>query len=124
MPCRTTANWSAGPALCGGQGLCLARRITRAVKARPGAACQAVLSDALTSRAPPPAPAGALTLRARGMSASTAQSSALRLMSDLKTMKQSPPEGVSASPMSEEQIVGTAAYPRERNDWILCDACD
>jgi len=45
-------------------------------------------------------------------------------MSDLKTMKQSPPEGVSASPMSEEQIVGTAAYPRERNNWILCDACD
>ncbi|EOD37586.1 hypothetical protein EMIHUDRAFT_122356 [Emiliania huxleyi CCMP1516] len=38
------------------------------------------------------------------MSASTAQSSALRLMSDLKTMKQSPPEGVSASPMSEDNL--------------------
>ena len=38
------------------------------------------------------------------MSASTAQSSALRLMSDLKTMKQNPPEGVSASPLTEENL--------------------
>jgi len=29
MPCRTTANWSAGPACAGGKA-CLARRITRA----------------------------------------------------------------------------------------------
>ena len=35
---------------------------------------------------------------------SAAGSSALRLMSDLKTMKQQPPEGVSASPISDENL--------------------
>jgi len=30
--------------------------------------------------------------------------STLRLMSDLKTMKQNPPEGVSASPLSDENL--------------------
>lgn len=34
----------------------------------------------------------------------SSSSSSLRLMSDLKTMKQNPPEGVSASPMSDENL--------------------
>ena len=35
---------------------------------------------------------------------STSSASNLRLMSDLKTMKQNPPEGVSASPLTEENL--------------------
>ena len=35
---------------------------------------------------------------------STASASNLRLMSDLKTMKQNPPEGVSASPLGDENL--------------------
>jgi ubiquitin-conjugating enzyme E2 A len=34
----------------------------------------------------------------------SSSSSSLRLMSDLKTMKQNPPEGVSASPMLDENL--------------------
>ena len=39
-----------------------------------------------------------------GMSLPGTSAATMRLMSDLKTMKQSPPEGVSASPLNDENI--------------------
>ena len=45
--------------------------------------------------------------------------SALRLMSDLKTVKQQPPEGVSASPLSEENIYvwGATVFGPDVTSW-------
>ena len=48
-----------------------------------------------------------------------ATSSALRLMSDLKTVKQQPPEGVSASPLSEENLYvwGATVFGPDDTSW-------
>jgi len=45
--------------------------------------------------------------------------STLRLMSDLKTVKQQPPEGVSASPLSEENIYvwGATVFGPDDTSW-------
>ena len=45
--------------------------------------------------------------------------SALRLMSDLKTMKQSPPEGVSASPLGDENLLvwGGTVFGPDDTPW-------
>ena len=46
-------------------------------------------------------------------------SASLRLMSDLKTMKQSPPEGVSASPLSDENLLvwGGTVFGPDDTSW-------
>ena len=50
---------------------------------------------------------------------SQGSASTLRLMSDLKTVKQQPPEGVSASPLSEENIYvwGATVFGPDDTSW-------
>ena len=67
--------------------------VAAAVRSRVMWAVELMMSGKVSAREVPP----------EGAMASSSASN-LRLMSDLKTMKQSPPEGVSASPLGDENL--------------------
>jgi len=64
MPCRTTANWSAGPALCGGQGLFGTKNNARTRRGRAPLARQCCQTPLHRARLLPPPQARSLSGRA------------------------------------------------------------